>query len=115
VTPAVAPTTDAAPAPRPSRSPFVLVGVIILALTVAAMLHVWVHLQVIAVGYEISRETRARHELTEQNQRLMLELRTRLDLAQIERAAREQLKMVSPDPRAIRVLPVPREAIEVPK
>jgi cell division protein FtsL len=90
----------------------VLVALVLFVLTVAAMLHVWVHLQVIAVGYEISRETRARHELTEQNQRLMLELRTRLDLAQIERAAREQLKMVSPDPRAIRVLPVPREALE---
>jgi cell division protein FtsL len=108
---AAAPSTEAAPGPRASRSPFVLIGIVVLVLTAAAMLHVWVHLQVIAVGYEISRETRARHDLTEQNQRLMLELRTRLDLAQIERTARDQLKMVAPDPRAIRVLPVPREAL----
>jgi cell division protein FtsL len=77
------------------------------AITLAALAHVWVHLQVIAVGYDISRETRARHDLTEINQRLSLELRTRMDLAVLERAAREQLKMAPPDPRSIRLLPSP--------
>jgi cell division protein FtsL len=76
------------------------VGVI----TVAALLHVWVHLQVIAVGYDLSRELRARHDLTELNQRLSLEKRTRMDLAVVERAARAQLHMAPPDPRAIRVV-----------
>jgi cell division protein FtsL len=80
------------------------IGVVMLA----ALGHVWVHLQVIAVGYDISRETRARHDLTELNQRLSLELRTRMDLALIERAARERLHMAPPDPRAIRVLKVPQ-------
>ena len=78
----------------------------VLVVTLAALAHVWVHLQVIAVGYDISRETKVRHDLMEANQRLSLELRTRMDLALIERTAREQLKMVPPDPRAIRVLPV---------
>jgi cell division protein FtsL len=78
----------------------------VLVVTAAALAHVWVHLQVIAVGYDISRETKVRHDLMEANQRLSLELRTRMDLALIERTAREQLKMVPPDPRAIRVLPV---------
>ena len=73
----------------------------------AALLHVWVHLQVIAVGYDISRETKARHDLSEMNQRLALELRTRMDLAAVEKVAREQLKMATPDPRAIRRLPPP--------
>jgi cell division protein FtsL len=83
----------------------VTLAVCIGALMLAALAHVWVHLQVIAVGYDISRETRTRHDLTETNQRLSLELRTRMDLAVIERAAREQLKMAPPDPRSIRVLP----------
>jgi cell division protein FtsL len=78
----------------------------VLVVTAAALAHVWVHLQVIAVGYDISRETKVRHDLLEANQRLSLELRTRMDLALIERTARDQLKMVPPDPRAIRVLPV---------
>jgi cell division protein FtsL len=83
-----------------------LIVLSILVVMTAALAHVWVHLQVLAVGYDISRETRVRHDLMELNQRLSLELRTRMDLGSIERAAREQLKMVPPDPRAIRVLPV---------
>ena len=83
-----------------------LIALSIAVVTAAALAHVWVHLQLIAVGYDISRETKVRHDLMELNQKLSLELRTRMDLAVIERAAREQLKMVPPDPRAIRVLPV---------
>jgi cell division protein FtsL len=86
------------------RSTSFLVALVIAVLGVSAVLHVWVHLQVIAIGYDISRESKARHDLSEQNQRLSLELRTRMDLALVERSAREQLKMAPPDPRSIRVL-----------
>jgi cell division protein FtsL len=86
------------------RSPSWLIAVSTLAVTLAALAHVWVRLQVLSVGYDISRETRWRHELGEQNQRLTLELRTRMDLAVVERIARDELKMVPPDPRAIRVV-----------
>jgi cell division protein FtsL len=81
--------------------------IIVLATVVvsfAALAHVWVRLQTLSVGYDISRETRWRHDLGETNQKLTLELRTRMDLAVIERNAREQLKMMPPDPRAIRVV-----------
>ena len=85
---------------RPTALTFLSMAVVL----VAALAHVWVRLQVIAIGYDISRETKLRHDLAEANQRLSLELRTRMDLALVERAAREQLKMTSPDPRAIRIL-----------
>jgi cell division protein FtsL len=81
-----------------------------LAATLAALGHVWVRLQVIAVGYDISRETKVRHDLREANQRLSLELRTRMDLALVERLAREMLHMASPDPRQVRVIPMAPEA-----
>jgi len=84
-----------------------MIALSIAGIGAAALLHVWVHLQVIAVGYDISRETKARHDLSEMNQRLALELRTRMDLAAVEKVAREQLKMAPPDPRAIRRLPPP--------
>jgi cell division protein FtsL len=84
------------------RSPMWLVACATAMLTFAALAHVWVRLQVLAIGYDISRETRWRHDLGEQNQRLTLELRTRMDLAVVERVARDELKMVPPDPRAIR-------------
>jgi cell division protein FtsL len=77
-----------------------------LVVTLVALAHVWVRLQMIAVGYDISRETKLRHDLREANQRLSLELRTRMDLALIEKTAREALHMTPPDPRQIRVLSV---------
>jgi cell division protein FtsL len=86
------------------RSPSWLIAVSTVMLTFAALAHVWVRLQMLSIGYDISRETRWRHDLGEQNQRLTLELRTRMDLAVVERVARDDLKMVPPDPRAIRVV-----------
>ncbi len=88
------------------RSPTGLIALATAVVTVAALAHVWVRLQVLSVGYDISRETRLRHDLTELNQKLALERRTRMDFAVIERYARDQLKMAPPDPRSIRVLTV---------
>jgi cell division protein FtsL len=85
-------------------SPAWLVALLCAAVTFAALAHVWVRLQMLAIGYDLSRETRWRHDLGEAHERLTLELRTRMDLALVERMAREQLKMVPPDPRTIRVL-----------
>jgi cell division protein FtsL len=92
------------------RSPFWLMGLCAAGLTFAALGHVWVRLQMIAVGYDISRETTTRHDLTELNQRLSLELRTRMDLSLVEKTARGSLHMVPPDPRQIRVISVAAEA-----
>ena len=72
--------------------------------TVWGLLHVWVRLQLITVGYEISRQTQLRHDLTELTQRLSLELRTRMDLGTIEHIAHDRLQMVTPDPQSIRPL-----------
>jgi cell division protein FtsL len=87
-----------------NKSPTWLNAFATVIVTIAALAHVWVRLQMLAVGYDISRETKWRHDLGEQNQRLTLELRTRMDLAVVERIARDELKMVPPDPRAIRVV-----------
>jgi cell division protein FtsL len=86
------------------KSPSWIIVLATAVVTFAALGHVWVRLQMLSVGYDISRETRWRHDLGEMNQKLTLELRTRMDLAVIERTAREQLKMTPPDPRAIRVV-----------
>jgi cell division protein FtsL len=75
--------------------------------TVWGLLHVWVRLQLIQVGYEISRQTQLRHDLTELTQRLSLELRTRMDLGTVEKLARERLQMAPPDPQQLRPIPLP--------
>jgi cell division protein FtsL len=85
------------------RSSF-FVAIAVASAVVVALIHVWVHLEVIAAGYELARETRVRHDLAEQNQKLRLELETRKDPSVIERRAREELHMATPDPAAIRLL-----------
>jgi cell division protein FtsL len=97
---------------RFARSPLWLMCACALVVTLAALAHVWVRLQIIAIGYDISRETKLRHDLREANQRLSLEMRTRMDLSLVEKMAREALHMAPPDPRQIRVLVVgpPSEA-----
>ena len=70
--------------------------------TVWGLLHVWVRLQLIQAGYEISRQTQLNHDLTELTQRLSLELRTRMDLGTVEKIARERLQMTPPDPQQLR-------------
>jgi cell division protein FtsL len=93
---------------RRRRSTTFFIALAVVCATVVALVHVYIHLQVIQAGYELGRETKTRHELTEQNQRLRLELATRKDPSLIERRAREELHMQTPDPGAIRVITVGR-------
>jgi cell division protein FtsL len=84
---------------------FLFLATVAVALAVGtALLHVSVRLQVLRIGYALSEETRVHHELTQQNNRLRLELATRKDPAQIERVARDCLHMTPPDPGTIRVI-----------
>lgn len=77
---------------------------VIVSLLLLGMAQVWVHLQVINTGYKLSQASQKRQALSELQQRLTLELRTRSDLTLVERLARERLGMASPDPRTIRHL-----------
>lgn len=94
------------------RSPSVLITLAVAVAVSAALVHVWVHLQVIQAGYDLGRESRLRHDLGEQNQKLRLELAVRKDPSVIERRARTELGMAPPDPTLIRVLRVRRAEIE---
>lgn len=69
-----------------------------------ACLQVWLHLQIISLGYEISRESKVHERLLQMRAQYTLELRSRRDLVRIERIAREELHMVIPDPENITVL-----------
>jgi cell division protein FtsL len=93
---------------RRRRGATFLVSIAVACAVVVALLHVYVRLQVIQAGYDLARESKARHDLVEQNERLRLELATRKDPSVIERRAREELRMTTPDPGAIRVITVGR-------
>jgi cell division protein FtsL len=86
------------------RSPAFQIGLLAACAALAALGHVHLHLAVLQAGYELSRETRLRRELADQNQKLRLELETRSDPSIVERRAREELHMAPPDPAAIRTL-----------
>lgn len=87
-----------------ARNFLFVMSLLVLVLVGTALLHVMVRLQVLRAGYALSREHQAQHELTQQNQRLRLEIATRKNPATVERLARERLRMVLPDPAAIRVV-----------
>ena len=86
------------------RSGAFQVSILLAAVVAAALGHVHLHLQLLQVGYHLSAETRLRHDLGEQKQKLRLEAATRRDPAVIERRAREELGMAPPRPDAIRIL-----------
>lgn len=93
-----------------ARNLLVVVSLVVLVAVGAALLHVMVRLQVLRTGYALSREHQTQHELTQQNQRLRLEIATRKNPATVERLARERLHMVPPDPAVIRVIRVEADA-----
>ena len=87
----------------------IALGLVLLA--GAGLGHVYLRLQVIDAGYAISRESRLRQDLEDQNQKLRLELLTRRDPALVERRARDELHMAPPDPSAIRSVRIDRGAL----
>ncbi len=92
-------------AKRPRRSPVAAIALLVAASVAVALVHVFIHLQVIQAGYDLAREHQLQHDLVEKNQQLRLELATRSDPEQVERRAREELHMTPPEPSAIRTLP----------
>ena len=93
-----------------SRGAALRVALCLLILAAGALAHVHLRLQVLDAGYALSRETRLHHELEDQNQKLRIERQMRCDPALIEKRARAELHMASPDPGAIRTLRLPAAA-----
>lgn len=91
--------------PTPLRASRVALAIGLVVLVALAQVHL--RLQILSGGYALSRESRLRHELEDQNQKLRLELATRRDPAVIERRARAELRMAPPDPAAIRTVRAP--------
>ena len=79
------------------------------ALTAAAVAHVWVRLRVIHLGYQISRASVEEQQLVEQNKRLKIEAAVLRQPGRIEQIARERLGMQRPDPGHIHVIRVTPE------
>lgn len=69
-----------------------------------SLFYVWTRIQVIQLGYEISKAVKEGKALTETNKRMRLEAATLKSYARIEKIAVEDLKMVKPKPDQVIVI-----------
>ena len=105
------PTTPVAPRPATRLSSrgkaMALVGLMGF-FTFAALAHVWVRLQIVRIGYDISRETEKEKDLQQAHRKLEVERALLRNPERLERLAREKLSLRLPDPGAIQSLrPLP--------
>jgi cell division protein FtsL len=72
--------------------------------TFAALAHVWVRLQIVRLGYGISRETDQEKDLQQALRKLEVERALLRNPERLERLAREKLSLRLPDPSVIQSL-----------
>ena len=72
--------------------------------TTAALAHVWVRLQVVRLGYQISAETEREKRLQQAHRKLQVERALLRNPERLQRLARERLNLTLPAPGAIQVL-----------
>ena len=81
-----------------------LFALLVLFLIGGSLFYVWSRIQVIRLGYQISRVLKEEKALTEANKRLRLEIATLKSYARIERLAVEELRMAKPKPEQVIVI-----------
>jgi cell division protein FtsL len=76
---------------------FVLVGV--------ALAHVWLRLQVVQMGYELSTTSKLQNQLEQEQRALRVELATLMSPDRLEAMARKRLGLTPPEKGQVIVLP----------
>lgn len=71
-------------------------GLVLLAVTLGAVAHVWVRLKGLELAYELGNQRRINSELQEQQQRLKIEIGMLKEPTRVVTLARDQLKMGPP-------------------
>lgn len=71
----------------------------------AALLHVWLRLQVVHLGYVLSTTSKLQSQLEQENRQLKVELATLTARERLESLARQQLGMVEPRKGQVVILP----------
>jgi cell division protein FtsL len=101
---ALAPATVRSASRLSSRGKaFALLGLMAF-FTFAALAHVWVRLQIVRLGYGISRETEKEKDLQQAHRKLEVERALLRNPERLERLAREKLALTLPDPGVIQSL-----------
>ncbi|HVO95168.1 MAG TPA: cell division protein FtsL [Terriglobales bacterium] len=99
-------------AERPSRRNkgerwrrFLLLASLTLCLIAAVLVHVWLRLQVVQMGYVLSTTSKLQSRLEQENRELKLELATMTSPDRLEALARRRLGLVPPEKGQVIVLP----------
>ncbi len=94
----------ATPRGRSLRARALALFAVTLFFTSAALAHVWVRLQVVRLGYQISQETDREKRLQQVHRKLQVERALLRSPERLERLARERLNLTMPDPGTIQRL-----------
>ena len=76
-----------------------------LCLIAVALLHVWIRLQVVHMGYVLSTASKLHSYLEQENRELKLELATLTSPERLQQMAKSRLGMVEPEKDQVIVLP----------
>ncbi len=87
------------------RRRFLLLASLTLCLIGAVLVHVWLRLQVVHMGYVLSTTSKLQGRLEQENRELKLELATMTSPDRLEALARKRLGLVPPEKGQIIVLP----------
>ena len=89
----------------PGRRRFLLPLLLGIGLVVMALLHVWLRLQVVHLGYVLSTRSKLQSQLEQENRELKVELATLTSPGRLEAMARSRLGMIEPARAQVVVLP----------
>ena len=76
-----------------------------LCLVGVVLLHVWLRLQVVRIGYALSTTSKLESQLEQERRELTVELATLTSLDRLEAMARKRLGLVAPEKGQVIVLP----------
>lgn len=76
-----------------------------LCLVILALVHVWLRLRVVHMGYVLSTTSKLQSQLEQENRELKVELATLTSPDRLEAMARRRLGLVSPEKGQVVILP----------
>jgi len=75
------------------------------SLMALALVHVWLRLQVVHMGYVLSSTSKLQHQIEQENRELKVELATLTSPDRLEATARRRLGLIPPEKGQIIILP----------
>jgi cell division protein FtsL len=90
---------------RKSQRHLLAMGALVFCLFLLALVHVWLRLQVVHMGYVLSTTTKLQGQLEQENRELKVELASLTSPDRLEAMARRRLGLMPPEKGQVIVLP----------